>query len=86
MGLALNAAKTSLIEINLCDEEVASKASELGCKVDQLTFVYQGFPLGGKATTKEARVALEEKFKTKIGKWHGLVLSKGSRLILCSVG
>ena len=41
-SLPLNAAKTFLIGINLCDEEVASRTSELGCKVDRLPFVYSG--------------------------------------------
>ncbi|KAA0062879.1 DExH-box ATP-dependent RNA helicase DExH10-like [Cucumis melo var. makuwa] len=61
-SLFLNAAKNSLIGINLCDEKVASKA------------------------TKEAWVALEDKFKTKIDKWRGLVRSKGSERFYFSRG
>lgn len=39
--------------------------------------LYLRFPFGGNATAKEAWVALEDKFKTKIDKWRGLVRSKG---------
>ncbi|XP_073353560.1 uncharacterized protein [Aegilops tauschii subsp. strangulata] len=45
-GLKVNFAKSSMIPLNMTDEEAARLAAILGCKVGQLPFTYLGLPLG----------------------------------------
>ncbi|XP_073362281.1 uncharacterized protein [Aegilops tauschii subsp. strangulata] len=45
-GLKVNFAKSSMIPLNMTDEEAARLAAILGCKIGQLPFTYLGLPLG----------------------------------------
>jgi hypothetical protein len=48
-GLKINYSKSCLVPINLDDESTNNLADLFGCKVESLTFMYLGLPLG---TTK----------------------------------
>ena len=45
-GLKVNFAKSSMIPLNMPDEEADRLAAILGCKIGQLPFTYLGLPLG----------------------------------------
>ncbi|XP_073363314.1 uncharacterized protein [Aegilops tauschii subsp. strangulata] len=45
-GLKVNFAKSSMIPLNMTDEEAARLAAILGCKIGQFPFTYLGLPLG----------------------------------------
>ena len=42
----MNFAKSSMIALNMSDEEAARLAAILGCRIGQLPFTYLGLPLG----------------------------------------
>ncbi|XP_022158566.1 uncharacterized protein LOC111025019 [Momordica charantia] len=46
-GLRINLAKTSLIGINIGENEATSKVDKIGCRVERMSFRYLGLPLGG---------------------------------------
>ena len=45
-GLKVNFAKSSMIPLNIDEEEAVRLANLLGCKIGQLPFTYLGLPLG----------------------------------------
>ncbi|KAJ9557412.1 hypothetical protein OSB04_012026 [Centaurea solstitialis] len=63
--------------------ELASLATEVGCKEGKLPFRYLGFPIGANMSIKENWKPLYEKFDKKLSSWKQKTLSKGGRLSLC---
>ncbi|KAL5538556.1 hypothetical protein UlMin_042562 [Ulmus minor] len=81
-GLKINMNKSSLVGINLEDEEVRVLTTEVGCEKDSWPMKYLGLPLGGNPNSAEFWNPVVEKVGKRLDGWKKAFLSKGGRLTL----
>ena len=88
-GLRVNFSKSSLIPINMSDEEGARVASLLGCDVGMMPFTYLGLPMGTSRPTIYDLLPLVDDIECHLSA-SSCLLNQGSRLqllqsVLCSM-
>ncbi|XP_076894529.1 uncharacterized protein LOC143546842 [Bidens hawaiensis] len=84
-GLKLNIHKSNLYGVGLEQREVVSFPNIIGCKPDNLPFLYLGLPVGAKMGSIRSWDFLVEKFKSKLSKWKANLLSIGGSTLITTV-
>ena len=80
-GLRVNFTKSSLIPINMSEEEGARIAALLGCSVGSMPFTYLGLPMGTSKPTIYDLLPLVDRIERRLSATSYL-LNQGSRLQL----
>ncbi|KAK1286517.1 hypothetical protein QJS10_CPB20g01045 [Acorus calamus] len=81
-GLHINIAKSSLIPINIEEEEAGMLAAALGCPVQRLPTRHLGMPLVRNKVKSGDWNSLTERMERRLDGWKGRLLSSGGRLTL----
>ncbi|XP_050217747.1 uncharacterized protein LOC126668601 [Mercurialis annua] len=81
-GLRINFNKSSVIGLNLVEEEVLAAADILNCKVESLPITYLGLPLSRKNLALNQYAPLVQNFQNHLAQWKGNLLSPAGRLVL----
>ena len=89
IGLRVNFSKSSLIPINMSDEEGARVATFLGCDVGSMPFTYLALPMGTSRPTIYDLLPLVDRIERHLSA-SSCLLNQGSRLqllqsVLCSM-
>src|SRR4051812_39282313 len=80
-GLKVNFSKSSMIPINMSDEEGSRLASLLGCTFGTLPFTYLGLPMGTMRPTIADLMPLVDRLERRLSA-SSCLLNQGSRLQL----
>ena len=81
-GLRLNLAKSSIVGINLNEEEMAELEREAGCGAGSWPMSYLGMPLGDNPIRVGFWDPVIEKISIRLSSWFKGCLSRGGRLTL----
>lgn len=81
-GLRINYQKSTIIPINLHNEQASSLAAFFDCSTHCFPINYLGLPLSPKKLCKADYLPLIEKLDNRLAGWKGLLLSRGGRLVL----
>ena len=80
-GLRVNFSKSSLIPINMTDDEGTHLAALLGCDVGSMPFTYLGLPMGTSRPTIYDLLPLVDRIERRLSA-SSCLLNQGSRLQL----
>lgn len=76
-GLQVNFHKSSLIGVNVNEDQMNVFASHLLCKVGKLPFIYLGLPIGGNMSQLKMWDPIIKKIEKKLSSWKSNLLSIG---------
>ncbi|XP_050207303.1 uncharacterized protein LOC126656742 [Mercurialis annua] len=81
-GLTINFHKSSIMGINVSEEELLLAAGTSDCKIDSFPIMYLGITLANRKLAMGAWDHVVERFKSRLALWKGYLLSPICRLIL----
>ncbi|XP_076945693.1 uncharacterized protein LOC143616874 [Bidens hawaiensis] len=82
LGLWVNLSKSSVLGIEVEDQEVARMAALFNCKLGSLPFTYLGLPVGANMKRILSWKLVIDKFQAKLSAWKANTLSFAGRLTL----
>ncbi|XP_050211520.1 uncharacterized protein LOC126661702 [Mercurialis annua] len=81
-GLTINFHKSSIMGINVSNDDLFLAAEMVGCRIDSLPVKYLGLPLTGRKLVTGTWDHVIERFKSRLALWKGSLLSPAGRLVL----
>ncbi|XP_050227685.1 uncharacterized protein LOC126677214 [Mercurialis annua] len=81
-GLRINFQKSSIIGLNVSDNDLNAAAMILNCKTEKLPFDYLGMPLSNKPLKIAHLAPLRQNFCNRFAQWKGNLLSPAGRLVM----